>query len=310
MVEKVYRQHPAAVATTYGRVERHALSQGVSLIGTPGAITVRANAAGARFHVRQYYDHDGRKRDHYLAGAPGDPAVDASIKEWRLRVEEAKDILRDVRLLSREGYATLAPKQFAAIATLGNHGIFKAGAVLVGAHAFEVIANRLGIHAAASAIEDAELARPAELALERAPRGPMLELLRKSGLDFVDVPGTGHADAPAYLRYLTAQTQDGAVMSKHGVAAVRVPLAERFALHKLVVAQLRTARSQKGMRDQQQAAILIAALGDLHPGTLVAAYAGTPTAVRKHIRMGLRQIRETLAKQPRGWEEIADVAKP
>lgn len=345
----LYRQHSAALASAYADVENHALSQGETLVGTPGAISIRTNTAGARFHVRQYYDHDGRKRDQYLAAAPGDPAVDATIEEWGRRIAEANDILRSVRLLAREGYSTLAPKHFAAIATLSNHGIFKAGAVLVGTHAFEVIANRMGIRAAAFATEDVDIARPAKLALEKAPKGGLLELLRESGIDFVDVPGMGHADPPTrfkekgrsrftfdllvpasgneiqiesvpelkahatalpYLRYLIAQTQDGAVMSKHGVAAVRVPLPERFALHKLIVAQLRTGRPQKSIKDQQQAAALIAALGELHPGALLEAYEGTPTSVRKHIRTGLRQIQPALTGHQRGWQEIADVAKP
>lgn len=332
VAESLFRQHSAALGSTYADVENHALAQGEALIGTPGTVSVRKNTAGARFHVRQYYDHDGRKRDQYLGAAPGDPAVDATIKDWVRRIHEAKDVLASVRLLAREGYSTLAPKHFAAIAALSNRGIFAAGAVLIGTHAFEVIANRMGLRAAARATEGVDIARPAKLALDRTPKGALLEMLRpqsfkekgRSRFTFdLLVPAAGNeiqieavpelkanATALPHLRYLIARTQDGAVISKHGVAAVRVPLAGRFAIHKLVVSQLRTGRPQKGLKDQQQAAVLIAALGDLQPGALVEAYAGTPTSVRKHIRVGLRQIREMLARHPRGWEEIADVAKP
>ncbi|HET9651451.1 MAG TPA: GSU2403 family nucleotidyltransferase fold protein [Usitatibacter sp.] len=251
-------------------------------------------------------------------------------------------------MLAREGYTTLAPKHLAALTPLSRHGIFEAGAVLVGTHAFEVVVNRLGIRVAVFSTEDLDVARPAKLALEQAPKRDLLDLLRESGIDFVGVPpfrhgapstsykekgrsrftvdllvpASGeeietvsvpelgaHATGLPYLRYLLSDTQRAAAMSLHGVAAVRVPVPERFALHKLVVAQLRSGRSEKSRKDLEQAAVLIAALGELHPGALEDAFARTPVSCRKHIRRSLRHIRGDLQAHHAAWEEVAAAAK-
>ena len=310
-------------------------------------MTLRENATGARFYVRQYYDYDGRKKDQYISGSADDPATLAVVDQWRNRIEGVKDILRTVRLLAREGYATLTPKHLAAIAPLAEHGLFEAGAVLVGAHAFEVIVNRLGIRAESFATQDVDLARATKLAVRNIPEGGLLELLRESGIDFVEalrlnhsepatrfmergrskftfdllVPAAGdsveivpvpelkaHATALPYLRYLLGETQMGAAMSNHGVAAVRVPVAERFAIHKLLVSQLRTGRPEKSLKDRKQAAILIAALGELHPGAIETAFDATPVSSRKHIRKAVAQITDLLLPHPQALEELTRAA--
>ena len=343
MAAPLYRRQPAALAATFADVENHALNQDEIVVGTPGSITIRENASKTRFYVRQYYDFDGRKRDQYLCREGGE-GCESTVAEWKRRLEEARDIQKSVRLLAREGFSVLPQKHLAAIAPLSKHGIFNAGAVLVGTHAFEVIVNRLGIRAAVFATEDVDIARPSKLALQARPKGGLLELLRESGIDFVGVPGfkhgapptsykeqgrsrftfdllvpasgdeietlpvpelDAHATALPYLRYLLADSQMGAVISTHGVAAVRVPVPERFALHKLIVAQLRTGRSEKSRKDMKQAAVLIAATGELFPGALEAAYESTPRSMRGHLRDSLRAIEGELQSHPRAWEEIA-----
>jgi hypothetical protein len=342
----LYRQHSAALAATYQDIENHALAQGEALVGTPGAISLRRNAAGAGFYVRQYYDHDRAKRDQYLAS---EGAADAQrlVADWKRRIDDAKGILASVRLLSREGYSILGPKHLAAIAPLSNHGVFEAGAVLVGTHAFEVIVNRLGIRVASFATEDVDVARPGKLALAKPAQGGLLELLRESGIDFVDVPALNRRDPPTsykergrsrftfdllvpaagneiaiqpvpelkahatalpYLRYLLGETQVGAALSNHGVASVRIPIAERFALHKLVVAQVRQGRPEKSAKDLRQAAALIAALGELQPGALEEAYGRTPVSSRRHIRKSLGMIRGSLDPHPQAWEALSAFA--
>lgn len=316
-------------------------------MGTPGTLSLRRNASGVNFYVRQYYDHGRTKRDQYIAAADA-PGAARHAEEWRRRIEDAKDLLQSVRLLAREGYATLTPKHLAAIAPLSDHGIFAAGAVLVGTHAFEVIANRLGIRVPAFATEDIDVARPGKLALETPPAGGLLELLRQSGIDFVDVPAldrrdpptsykergrsrftfdllvpavgneigihavpelNAHATALPFLRYLLGETQVTAALSNHGVASVRVPLAERFALHKLVVAQIRAGRPEKSLKDLRQAAALIAALGETQPGALESAYRSTPVSSRKHIHKSLEMIRRPLETHPQSWDSIASIAR-
>jgi hypothetical protein len=196
--------------------------------------------------------------------------------------------------------------------------------------------------------EDIDLARPMRLALREARDKSLLEMLRESGIDIVEVPGLGRKDPPAsfkergrsrftidllvpasgneiaiqaipelrahatalpYLRFLVAETQTGAVISTHGVAMVRVPLPERFALHKLIVSQARHGRTQKSEKDLVQAAALIAALGEIHPGALESAFLKTPTGARARIRKSLQQVRNSLQAHPASWDEIAKAAK-
>jgi hypothetical protein len=118
-----------------------------------------------------------------------------------------------------------------------------------------------------------------------------------------------HATALPYLRYLLGETQPGAALSTHGALAVRVPTAERFALHKLLVAQRRRGRPEKSRKDLEQATVLIAALGELQPGALPAAFGKLPASAREPVRRSLRQVEARLADHPQSWEELARVAK-
>jgi hypothetical protein len=347
MAAPLYRRHPASIATAYADIENHALHQDEVLVGTPGAISLRENANNTRFYVRQYYDFEGRKRDQYLCQA-GAPECEKAVADWKGRIDEARDLLKGVRLLAREGFCVLPPKHLAALAPLAKHRVFDGGAVLVGTHAFEVIVNRLGIRVASFATEDVDIARPAKLALDKPPEGGLLELLRESGIDFVDVPGFkrgapptsykergrsrftfdllvparggeiasmpvpelgAHATALPYLAYLLGETQMGAAISSHGAAAVRVPVPERFALHKLIVAQLRVGRAEKSRKDLKQAAVLIAAMGELFPGAIETAYRKTAVSSRTHLRKSLKTIQPELEAHPHGWDEIARAAK-
>ncbi len=348
MATPLYARHTAGLAATYAEIENLSLNRPEILAGTPGSITVRQNGSGATFFARQYYDFDGRKRDDYIGGQPGTREGDALLADWRKRIAEATDLVRIVRLLAREGYATLTPKQFAALRPLAGHGLFAAGALLVGTHAFGAIVNRLGIRASSFATEDVDIARASKLALKSRPQGGLAGLLLESGIEFVEVPPLDprkpstkfkergrskfsldvlapakgdevsavyvpeletHATALPYLRYLVSESQEGVVMSSHGAAAVRLPLPERFALHKLIVSRLRKGRPEKSLKDLRQAAILIAALGELHPGALVEAFGKTALSTRKHIRVSLDSIRAALEAHPQSWEEIRRAVK-
>jgi hypothetical protein len=343
----LYKRHPQSLATTYADVENHALHQDEILVGTPGAISIRENAAKTRFYVRQYYDFDGRKRDQYLCQKDARDC-ERVVEAWKRRIDEARQLQASIRLLAREGYSTLGPKPLAALAMLSKHKIFEAGAVVAGTHAFEVMVNRLGIRVAAFATEDIDVARLNKLALDKPPAGGILQLLRESGIDFVDVPGftrgapatsfkergrsrftfdllvptsgehieilpvpelNAHATGLPYLRYLLTETQMGAALSSHGAIAVRVPIPERFAVHKLIVAQLRVGRPEKSQKDLKQAAVLIAALGELFPGAIEDAWGKTPRSSRSHLRKSLERIRAELEVHPQSWEEAARAAR-
>lgn len=342
MPAPLYRPQAPGIATTYADVENHAEAQGRPLVGTPGAVTLRLHGSGGNFYVRQYYDYDRVKRDEYIVAEGAEDAA-KQVEEWRARIQEANDLIESVRLLSREGYLLITPKQVATLAPLVIHGVFAAGGVLVGSNAYTVIVNRLGIRSAAFATEDVDIARPGKLALPDAPKGGLLGMLRESGIDFVEIPPLdprqpstkfkergrsrftldllvpapgddygvlpvpeldAHATALPYLRYLLGETQVGAALSKHGVLSVRVPTPERFAFHKMIVSQLRSGSNQKAVKDRQQAAVLIAAVGEMHPGALELAYERTPVSTRKHIRKSFEGIRHQLEAHPQSLETM------
>lgn len=347
MAAPLYRKFSPGLAATYADLENHALSAGEVLVGTPGAVSLRSNAGGVRFWVRQYYDFERRKRDQYVV-AHDSPEAEARLHELRRRVQDAQEVIRTVRLLAREGYLTTTPRHFATLAALANAGLFRAGALLVGTHAYAAILNRLGVRAESFATEDIDLAKRGKLSLTGVPEGGLLEILRRSGVDFVEVPPldpreppikfkergrtrftvdllvpasgsqSGVADVPElkthaaslpYLQYLLGESQDAALISTQGVAAVRVPVPERLALHKLLVSRLRRSGSEKSGKDLRQAAVLIAAVGESFPGAIAEAYGRTPLSARGHIRKSIESIRESLEAHPQAWEEVSTAAR-
>jgi hypothetical protein len=114
-----------------------------------------------------------------------------------------------------------------------------------------------------------------------------------------------HATGLPYLTYLLAESQTAALLAREGCCAVRVPLPERFAVHKLLVSQLRIGRGVKSDKDIFQASVLCAALADDHPGALEAALAEVPRRARRYLPPALEAARRHLEHDhPRAWEEL------
>lgn len=344
----IYVEHPRSLAVLFADIESHALATDTAFIGTAGSVLERTNASGFRFYAHQFYGGDGRKKERYVAGPTGDADADRAADELRTRIREVKGIVPSLRLLGREGFQLVDAKTYATIASLHNHGVFAAGGVLVGSHAFGVILNRLGVRAATYATEDIDIARPGALAFEEAPALDFLAMLQTSGIEFVEVPPLdrrepstsfkqrgrapfhvdllapspdetfpivavpelgAHATALPYLRYLLGESQMTAVIAREGCCAVRVPLPERFAVHKLLVSQLRVGRGAKSGKDVDQACVIAAALGDLHPGALEAAVAALPRSARRRYRAALILVQRRLAAaHPRAWAELSGAA--
>src|SRR5262249_35739102 len=99
---------------------------------------------------------------------------------------------KSARLLRREGFAAADGKTFAVAAALSNAGVFRAGAMLVGSHAYGVLLNRLGIRAAAYQTEDVDIARGQHLELGDLPLGGFLDVLRTTGIHFLPIPQLDH----------------------------------------------------------------------------------------------------------------------
>lgn len=163
-------QHPVRVHRRHG-ARRH-----TGVPGSPGSVSIRRNQAGSEYYVRRHYDGTGTQKETYI-GLVGD--ADAEAASLRERIDEVKAIQKDVRLLIREGFQAADGPSYARLASLHLHGLFAAGATLVGSHAFGILLNQMGVQADAYATEDIDLARREALAFETLPaaveaRGPRL----------------------------------------------------------------------------------------------------------------------------------------
>lgn len=267
----------------------------------------------------------------------------------RDRIAEAKDLVPTLRMLGREGFNLVDAKTYGTIAALHNHGVFAAGGMLIGSHAYGVILNRMGVRATPYTTEDIDIARREALAFQKLPNRGLLEILRESGIDFVEVPsrkvpsrnrkepatsfkqkGKGrfhvdllvpssnetfptvavpelqaHATAMPYLGYLLKESQTSVLMAREGCCAVRIPIPERFAVHKLVVSQLRTGRGIKSEKDIDQASVLCSALAELFPDAIKDAVEAMPPKMAKHFRKSLPAARQRLeSAAPLAWAEL------
>lgn len=344
MAAPLFTPHSRALTVLHADLESHALAQREAFEGTAGTVIERTNAAGFRFYAHQYYDGDRNKREAYLAGPVGNAEADSAAEAMRTRIREMKDLVPSLRLLGREGFSLVDARVYATLASLHNHGVFAAGGMLVGSHAYGVLLNRLGVRAVPYTTEDIDVARGEALRFETPPEQDFLGMLKDSGVEFVAVPSLdrkkpstsfkqrgrspfhvdllapsgnetfavvpvpelkAHATGLPHLDFLIAESQTAMLMAREGCCAVRVPLPERFAVHKLVVSRLRAGRDAKSERDVLQACVLAAALAEGHPGAIEAAVAAVPRPAVKRFQQGRESARRWLERDhPRAWEEL------
>jgi hypothetical protein len=176
-----------------------------------------------------------------------------------------------------------------------------------------------------------------------------LEMLRETGVEFVEVPQLdrrapaasfkqrgssrfrvdllvpakgddhpilpvpelkAHATGLPYFAYLLGASQTVPILSAHGIVAVRVPTPERFAVHKVIVSQLRGSGDAKSGKDLHQAAILIDALADRFPGAIDDALAAVPRSARRSLSRGVKALRAHLPETATtAWESLAPKAR-
>jgi len=334
----LYEQHDQAYCSQFANIEQAAASQGEVLIGAPGSV-IEHKRAGAVYYARQYMGPDGNKLEENLGGPSGDEAVEAHVERVRERIESAKSLITRIRALAKLGFQIADNKTFATMAVLSNHGLFQAGAVLIGSHAYAVLLNSLGIKAASYATEDVDIARGHLLALSDVPEGGLLEILKETGIGFVEVPPmargmpstsfkqagatrfhvdllvpssddsfpviavpelNAHATGLPYLAYLLGESQMATLISRHGAVSVRVPTPGRFAIHKLLVSRLRTNMLTKSQKDVHQACVLLAAMGEHRSGEIEDACAALPKSSRRAARRALPEVRALMEQRHEG----------
>jgi hypothetical protein len=118
-----------------------------------------------------------------------------------------------------------------------------------------------------------------------------------------------HAQGLPHLAYLLAASQEIPVLSSHGSVMVRVPVPERYAIHKLIVSQLKNKTSSKPEKDLHQAAALIEALVERHPGAIEDAASAVPKSAARHIVRAVRALERHLpAAAASAWEVLRSIA--
>lgn len=309
------QRQPLEVQTIYAELlEQLAVYEASRTIGhTPGSFVMKT-VKGQEYYYFQQVGPGAVKYQTYLGRR--DDALDQlanRFAEGRANVAADQQSIERLAALLRAGGAMLADTPSARVLrALAEAGVFHAGGVLVGTHAFIVLGNLLGVRwNSALRTQDVDIAADPRLdvavpgidadlpsaldSLEMGflpvpgldPRSPttsfkvrgqslrvdLLTPAARTGSHPVVLPRFAAAAQPLrFLDYLIESPVRGAVVDG-GVVAVSVPDAARFALHKLLIAGERPAMMQtKREKDLSQAAQLLEVLQSDRPGDLGVAW--------------------------------------
>ncbi len=220
----------------------------------------------------------------------------------------AADRARMVRVLRAEGFLPFAREQGAMISALAAAGTFRLGGTLIGTTAFRLYEGALGVRYDATQIaqtNDIDIVQFERLsvALDDRVETTLNDTFRD--FDFAPVPSLHKASVwrwkqtrsqtliefmtpsfraeedirplPAlgvsaqslhYLNYLIAEPIKAVALYRSGVL-VQIPRPERYAIHKLIVADRRQGTDRlKAVKDRGQAAFLIGVLAEERPEDL------------------------------------------
>jgi hypothetical protein len=150
---------------------------------------------------------------------------------------------------------------------------------------------------------------------ERSRSSFRVDLLVPSiGDNYLTVPVPelkAHAQGLPYLAYLLAASQEIPVLSSHGSVMVRVPVPERYAIHKLIVSQLRHKTSSKSEKDLHQAAVLIEALVERYPGAIEDAMSAVPKSAAHRLARAVKALERHLPPTAASaWDTLRAITHP
>jgi len=250
--------------------------------------------------------------------------------------ERQSERSRLVRLLRAEGMTPTDRATGSILSAMADAGTFRLGGTLVGTNAFRLYEGELGIRLPLGGMantKDVDIAQFERLSvaledrvdpglaetfaeLKFAPMpgldgrrtwrwvqggsGQLVEFLTPAfGEETVrDLPALGvSAQALNYLNFLIAEPIHAAAIYRSGVL-VQVPRPERFAIHKLIIADRRRdgSGSLKAAKDREQAAFLVEALAEDRPDDLRIAWEtaiATGPRWREHLANSLKRMPET-----------------
>lgn len=185
-MDGLFTRYPLTLQSSYADLKQRALEQTSLLVGTPGTVSERVKD-GRTYFYRQFYDAEGAKGAEHI-GPTDDEAAITAAEEMRERVANARSLLEDAQMLGRVGYIRCDASADAVLVACANAGLFRAGAILVGSHAFGALLNDLGARTGPLVTEDIDIARR-----ERLPLGADVTLsfeavLQTSRIPFQGVP--------------------------------------------------------------------------------------------------------------------------
>lgn len=331
-------RHSAIAHAAYHDLLRSLRDEAVGdLRGTPTRVT-----RNGRVYWYDSYRVGSEVRKHYIGeDSPELAARIARHGAARAPTRQRQgDRARLVRLLRAEGCLGLDPSTGSLMAALSGAGVFRLGGTVIGTHAFRLYEGelnlRLGLdHAAQTDDLDIASFERLSLALEDAAAPPVQQVL--ADFSFAPVPSleqgstwrwrqtTGNAlvefltpafgdeglralpalgvqaQALHYLNFLLADPIPAAIPYRSGVL-VQIPRPERFAIHKLIVADRRRGEDRlKSAKDRAQAALLIEALAEDRPDELAEAH---EDAQSRGPRWRER-VSASLARMPETAERLA-----
>jgi len=248
---------------------------------------------------------------------------------------------RLMRVLRAEGYLMADAQTGQVISAMERVGVFRLGGTLVGTHAFRLYEGELGIRigfGTSAMTDDIDIASFERLSIalgdtvedslsevfahlkfapvpssdkrkvwrwKQTDRGTLVEFLTPSFEEsegIRDLPALGvSAQGLHHLNFLIAEPIQAPLLYRSGVL-VQIPRPERFAIHKLIVADRRKTDQGrlKARKDRAQAAMLIEILSDERPEDLAEAY----EAALAQGPAWRRRISETLKLMPQTQKRL------
>jgi hypothetical protein len=269
---------------------------------------------------------DGVTRRQIYIGTEGDPKVEEKVAAYRRASAGTRDLRKTVTALKAAGIPAPEPATGRLLETLARARLFERGMVLVGTVAFQTYPCLVGAHLSHGALltQDADLAatrfavphlvksEPLETILKRADptfeaswtvgdkwpkkftaaNGFLIELLTTRGRTEgpVTIKGLDCAAQPLrFMEYLLEEPIEVIALYGSGIRVV-VPQPARYAVHKLIISQLRPGHSAKRPKDLQQAREIINALTAREPELIEEAFEdarGRGRAWAKAVDIGL-----------------------
>lgn len=263
--------------------------------------------------------------------------LDRQAEIARAAKQAERDRARLMRVLRAEGYLFADVGTGQIVSAMARAGVFRLGGTIVGTQAFRCYEGELGVRIGfdqSAATDDIDIAsfERLSLALADTVEPPLADVFselrfeplpamdsgktwrwrqtnRQTLVEFLtpsfeddekvrDLPALGvNAQSLHFLNYLIAEPIQVPFLYRSGVL-VQIPRPERYAVHKLIVADRRLggAEALKAHKDRAQAAFLIEALAETRPDDLAEAYHAAHEAGpawRKGIAASLKRLPAT-----------------